>query len=327
MGARLSTLRCTLALLALGVACEPKPDPSAAASGGQAQAAPKAEAKAGAEAKAEPASPPAWDFAWVGELPEPSCAPKECVAAGLERYDEVLGAEDDLQVRREAYMMQRKACAAGVAAGCYEQAMLLASGLPSGDEDPEQRKARQVELFEHACTEGWGRACYRRGEDHHGTPQAHEWYARAIELYTPACEGGDAAQCSLLAYSIQLGRGAPKDAQNAAQLYAKACRGKDAYGCEMHGLMITTPASRLYMDPPAAIRDFERACELGAPYYGCYQGGVRLARGRGLPADPDAGIELLRAGCAEGEAEGHSDARACTELEDLCREGFEAACN
>lgn len=200
----------------------------------------------------------------------------------------------------------------------------VAGGMYLRGEETEKDEARARELYERACTHGWGAACDRLADL--DKPNAITWLRRGCEL-------GDIWSCNNLGVHLQAGTGVPRDVVEARRVFAKACDYTvvHAVACRNLGFSLRDDAP---VDPEGARRAFRRACEnntrrdivgcasLGfeleatAPTeaaglyqtacdarhaWSCHRLGQMTRDGRGVPASPALATDLFRRACAGGE--------------------------
>lgn len=212
---------------------------------------------------------------------------------------------------------------------CYcndpsQYSCFVAAGMYLRGEETVKNEARARELYDRACTYGWGGACNTLS--HLDKPNAVAWLRRG-------CEINDYDSCNDLGVRLQVGTGVTRDVLEARRLYAKACDYTVVHvvACRNLGLSLRDDVP---IDPEGARRAFRRACDgwrhqdnLGCASLGfeleatapveaaglyqracdarhawsCYMLGRLHREGRGVPVSPTLAADLFRRACAGGE--------------------------
>jgi TPR repeat protein len=147
-------------------------------------------------------------------------------------------------------------------------------------------------------------ACYELGRMYEWGTSGRDvdyWGARA--LYLLGCRGGDARACNGAGYLYGTGKGAPQSYTTAVRLYADACNRGYPLGCFNVGVMRESGLG-VRKSIGAAAMAYRQACAAGNPN-ACSSLGVFLYKGTDpVWSDVPRGIELMRFGCAGGNAWG-----------------------
>lgn len=162
---------------------------------------------------------------------------------------------------KRARELYEQACATGDAHACHRVAYLFLLGGKGGPRDTERAAA----LFDKACRADVADACDQ------ANPQ------RARQLYERACKSGDAHDCFILALSVQLGEGGPKDMKRARSLFDKACSAKVASSCAHLADLLRSGGAQ---DKAQARMYSDKACKLGLKQ-GCDKLRDMVSKGEG----------------------------------------------
>jgi TPR repeat protein len=145
-----------------------------------------------------------------------------------------------------------KACTAGSAPGCFEQAERTAD------------LAQRAPLYERACDRGHARSCTFFGFMAQYGMGGPVDYAAAAKRTEQGCNGGDSMGCATLADLYTMGRGVTKDEARAVEIYRRACEARDIYGCGSLALMHAY-GFHVAKDESAARLLLERTCDPNKP--------------------------------------------------------------
>jgi len=150
------------------------------------------------------------------------------------------------------------ACRSGSMFACDNLGIVLLNGL-AGERQPQEAQR----LFRLACDGGQGNACLNlAGMLYNGVVgQADLVEARAS--FATGCENGSLDSCKLLAQMAFDGEGGASDKAMARQIYSELCEKFDvADTCVVFGVIAENGAGGP-RDSVAALRAFERGCNLG----------------------------------------------------------------
>lgn len=152
-----------------------------------------------------------------------------------------------------------KACGDGHATSCTAAAkqLFFARGVPK-DEN------RAVKLWFHGCKGGDKFACSDLGFMVMGNVGGLKRDDKlASSLFKMACDGGVTVGCTNFAYTVEFGKGVPKDENLANSMYEKAC-GVDAAECIWSGITALSGIGRP-KDVQRARADFQKSCDRAQP--------------------------------------------------------------
>ena len=214
-----------------------------------------------------------------------------CAFAGVVIVDAIDPHRDLVRAGKLA----ERACAGGIALGCYG----VGNASLIGGMGIARDLARGAQLLEATCAGGFALACFQLGKNYELGRTVGQDYARAMVLYHHACEAAREAHemstCHYLGSAYDEGRGVTEDAGSAAQLYDRACRGADASGCNSLGYFHERGRA-VALDASRAAQLYERACELANPS-GCDNLAVLYEGGNGVTRDRNRAAKLRQQAC------------------------------
>jgi len=191
-------------------------------------------------------------LAWVSSVALAEPPPPDDLLAEADEYKDSEGVTD-----MEALALYAKACEAGLAEACGEQAEILFWGL--GDVTADKAKAGQVMKgalsgLDAACTAGSARACLRLGFAYADAVGTAQDYPKAAALDEKACDGGLGEACMFLGHAYAKGKGVTLNPARAHMLYVKACQLGHAPACKLSPVKpLDTPSDAKSPEGPPGI--------------------------------------------------------------------------
>ena len=135
--------------------------------------------------------------------------------------------------------------------------------------------ARELALYDRACTLGMPRACYNLAVGLAEGTTLPQDLPRAVALYQKACDTGYPRACVNLGVLYDHGQGVPQDPTRARPLYETACTQDDGLACYNLGTLSENGKGGMAVDLGKALELYRKACALGYEH-GCEEAG-RLA--------------------------------------------------
>jgi len=245
----------------------------------------------------------------------------------------------------EAFALFAKACAAGGAAGCLDEATYHRTGAAEVGVDPDRARALAVRACtleggplpaapapttpppspdataphlspgcaQVACDRGDLPQCVALARTYQHGDGVRIDVGRILELDARACDAGGARGCSDLGFHREHGVGAPEDLATAAEMYERGCDGNDPMGCHDLAVLDHMGTGRP-KDAAAAARLFQRGCDLGWGI-SCDALAEQVSSGEGTARDPGRAVTLYQRGCTLGDQDG------CFQLAAAYRDG------
>ncbi len=195
-------------------------------------------------------------------------------------------------------------CESGGAEACNDLARSLSAG--SGVED----RVRARKLFEKACLQGSGDACWSLGGLFEKDPVTPSSSRRINELYERACALGAGGGCT--SHGFRLAQG-PSDQPAANRAYEKGCALGNGIGCGNRGDHYTLSSDP--RDLTQANFFFEKGCNLDDGR-SCARLGESYAKARGVARDWQRANELFERACDD-----YGDGWGCNMLAISYQEG------
>lgn len=189
----------------------------------------------------------------------------------------------------------------GCEVGRTEDCLTLIDALEEKPELTEPESVALFELYNAACSFGSDEACFRVGELYFYGDRANPDPESAHATLTQACDAGQSDACYFAGFVLLEGKVGPEDEPGAVPYLRAGCALDHPQCCSQIGLMYHF-ARGLPADPVSARSHFERACELGEAYVGCFNFALYLAD------EPDSELdvlwiqELMGASCESGNA-------------------------
>lgn len=160
--------------------------------------------------------------------------------------------------------------------------------------------AQEPEACLPVCDAGDARACFLAGQGFHQLPESRRDDKKAVAAYTRGCDLGKPEACGNLGLQYEEGWGTDRDVGRAAVLYEKACAADVVVACRNVG-KLNEGESGYPANPSRSGAAYERALELALKQCdqgrgeGCVAAGYMFQDGKGTPADPLRGDDLVRA--------------------------------
>ena len=174
---------------------------------------------------------------------------------------------------------------------------------------------RAAQLFRDACDAGWAIACYNLSTMYRHGDGVTKDLPRAAELLGRACTLGHGEACDFLGLSLSQGLdGMTRDDAAAVRAWERGCDVLGRAGaCRNLGIALFT-ASGAAKDPVRASARFLQACD-GGSMPGCTSAAWHLQRGVGVDRDQPRARALYQRACDA------ADALACSELAEIYARG------
>jgi len=142
------------------------------------------------------------------------------------------------------------------------------------------------DLYNAACSFGSDEACFRVGELYFYGDRTNPDPGTAHATLAEACEAGKSDACYFAGFVLLEGKLGVEDEPGAVPYLQAGCSLDHPQCCAQIGLMYHF-ARGLPADPVSARSHFERACELGEAYVGCFNFALYLAD------EPDSELDVL----------------------------------